>query len=298
MSVTTETTSAGSGVGSPEASAGRIEELGRIILAYSEITERLQKSHEQLTHQVRRLQAELGEKNRQLERRNRLAALGEMAAGMAHEIRNPLGAIQLYVSTLAADFAEGTSGARTVEKIRGGVLRLESIVSKVLQFAREIRLSPAEGELGELVSECAELVAGKAMSRGVRVLVAGPGRSRARYDRLMMSQALLNVVQNAVEASPEGGEVRVTWGEEGSGGEVWVRVADSGPGVAAEVMDRIFNPFFTTKDEGTGLGLSIVHRIVEAHEGAVTVRNGEAGGAVFEMRWPGGVGGQRDRQAA
>lgn len=281
--------------------AERIEELGRIILAYSEVTERLERSHEQLTREVQRLQAELGEKNRQLERRNRLAALGEMAAGLAHEIRNPLGAMQLYLSALAADFAEGSGGARTVEKMRLAVLRLEGIVSQVLQFARELRVQPGEASLSAVVGECVDMVSGKAACGKVVVRVSGAGGNdgtecTAWFDRLLMSQAILNVLQNAVEASPAGGSVEVAYGVEG--GEAFVRVADSGPGVPPEVMDRIFNPFFTTKDEGTGLGLSIVHRIAEAHDGTVTVRNGGQGGAVFELRWPSRRPAGRRREAA
>jgi len=109
-----------------------MEELGRIILAYSEVTERLQQSHEQLNGKVKQLQEELSDKNRQLERRNRLAALGEMAAGLAHEIRNPLGGIQLYASLLAQDVADRPESAQTVKKIINGVKRLEGLVSQVL----------------------------------------------------------------------------------------------------------------------------------------------------------------------
>src|SRR5687767_4675975 len=117
----------------------RIEELGRIILAYSEVTDRLQDSQEPLQETVRTLRDELSEKNRMLERRNRLAALGEMAAGMAHEIRNPLGGIQLYASLLAKDVVDRPESARLVEKISGGVKRLEGLVSQVLAFSREMR---------------------------------------------------------------------------------------------------------------------------------------------------------------
>src|SRR4028118_2219835 len=103
--------------------ARRIEELGRIIMAYSEVTERLQQSHDQLNETVRALRTELGEKNRLLERKNRLAALGEMAAGMAHEIRNPLGGIHLYASMLAKDVGHMPQSLETVRKISGGVKR-------------------------------------------------------------------------------------------------------------------------------------------------------------------------------
>src|SRR5437016_7373300 len=124
--------------------AQRIEELGRIILAYSEVTEKLQQSHERLEQTVASLRAELSEKNQQLERKNRLAALGEMAAGMAHEIRNPLGGIQLYASMLAKDLAGEPGALSLVNKIAGGVRRLEALGSQVLQFAREITVHVEE----------------------------------------------------------------------------------------------------------------------------------------------------------
>src|SRR5207245_5478628 len=124
--------------------AQRIEDLGRIILAYSEVTEKLQQSHDRLEQTVAALREEVSEKNRMLERKNRLAALGEMAAGMAHEIRNPLGGIQLYASMLAKDLVEQPGALALVNKIAGGVRRLEALVSQVLQFTREITVHVEE----------------------------------------------------------------------------------------------------------------------------------------------------------
>src|SRR5215216_2054863 len=129
----------------------RIEELGRIIMAYSEVTDRLQQSHEKLQQTVVALREELGEKNRLLERRNRLAALGEMAAGLAHEIRNPLGGIQLYASSLAKDLQDQPQPLQLVHKIRGGVKRLDSLVSQVLQFSREMRPTIDDFDLAECI---------------------------------------------------------------------------------------------------------------------------------------------------
>src|SRR5215467_3280235 len=127
--------------------AQRIEELGRIIMAYSEVTERLQQSHEKLQETVIALRAELGEKNRLLERKNRLAALGEMAAGLAHEIRNPLGGIQLYASLLSKDVSDRPAAFEIVGKIDKGVRRLEALVSQVLQFSREMTANVADADL-------------------------------------------------------------------------------------------------------------------------------------------------------
>src|SRR5947209_4685919 len=174
---------------SPPEQLRRIEELGRIILAYSEVTEKLQQSHTRLEQTVLALQAELGDKNRQLERKNRLAALGEMAAGMAHEIRNPLGGIQLYASMLAKDLADQPAALALVNKISGGVRRLEALVSQVLQFTREITVHVAETDLAAVVETAVELAAPRIADRRLDVQVRGERPLIVRADEHLLGQA-------------------------------------------------------------------------------------------------------------
>jgi signal transduction histidine kinase len=274
------------------AAASRVEELGRIILAYSEVTEKLQQSHEQLHQTVLELREELNEKNRLLERKNRLAAVGEMAAGMAHEIRNPLGGIQLYASMLAKDVADRAECLTTVQKISAGVKRLEALVSQVLQFSREIRASPEPMDLAEVVAQSVELASAKLEKLGARCLVNGPQTLPVVADPLLIGQAVLNLLLNAAEAVGEAGvsdgQVSVTFSgpaeDDAAARQFRLVVEDNGLGISPEAMDKIFNPFFTTKDEGTGLGLAIVHRMIEAHDGTIVVTNGAHGGARFEVR--------------
>jgi signal transduction histidine kinase len=263
--------------------AARIEELGGIIRVYSDLTEKLQSSHSQLQQTVQSLRNELSEKNRQLERRTRLAALGEMAAGMAHEIRNPLGGIELYASMLARDVAEQPESLQLVSKISSGVKRLEMLVSQVLQFSREIQPQFVRADLAELVDQSVEL-AGERLHRDIDCRRRGPRPISVRVDSLLMGQAILNLVINAIEAVGNRGVIDIAWSEEPADDRFRLSVRDSGPGISSAVLDRIFNPFFTTKETGTGLGLAIVHRIVEAHEGTITAGNSPEGGAVFEIR--------------
>jgi two-component system sensor histidine kinase HydH len=268
------------------ANAARIEELGRIIGAYSEVTDKLERSQAQLQQTVQSLRNELSEKNRQLERKHRLAALGEMAAGMAHEIRNPLGGIQLYASMLSRDVREMPASLQLVNKISVGVKRLEALVSQVLQFTREIEAHVVGADLAYLVEEAIELSADRAQAAGVRCRAEGTRPMNVKVDPLLMGQAILNLLLNGIEAVGEradGGEIEVGWALVGAE-NFKLTIRDNGPGIPASVVDRIFNPFFTTKESGTGLGLAIVHRIVEAHEGSITVANLPQGGAMFEIR--------------
>jgi signal transduction histidine kinase len=265
----------------------RIEELGRIIMAYSEVTERLQQSHDQLMAQVQNLREELSEKNRLLERKNRLAALGEMAAGMAHEIRNPLGGIQLYASLLSRDVSDRPASQQLVEKISAGVKRLESLVSQVLHFTREIKVNIAEMDLAEVVAQAVELAQHHAQAKGLQVIVDGPGMLMVQADPVFIGQALLNLLLNAIEAMDRPGNIEVRYQPppaETEARQFHLVVRDHGAGIPTNILDRIFNPFFTTKDSGTGLGLAIVHRVVEAHDGTIMAINAEDGGARFEVR--------------
>ncbi len=267
--------------------AHRIEELGRIILAYSEVTEKLQQSHERLEQTVARLRDELSEKNRMLERRNRLAALGEMAAGIAHEIRNPLGGIQLYASMLARDVADRPESAATVQKIRAGVQHLESLVSQVLEFTREMRPSISRVDLADVIEHAVELAGQRLVDNQIACDLHVNRPIPAEIDERLMSQAILNLVLNAVDAMECGGRIMIHAAASTDANEARqfiITVDDEGHGIPTQVLDRVFNPFFTTKDTGTGLGLAIVHRIVEAHDGTIRVTNRPEGGARFEIR--------------
>lgn len=260
----------------------RVEEFGRVILAYSETQERLQQSHDTLAERVAELTEELGEKNRQLERRNRLAALGEMAAGIAHEIRNPLGAIKLYASLLKTDVIDRPAAAQTVDKIANGVGRLESIVSQVLYFTREIRATPIQCDVAELIHETIDIARARKAESAVRIVSAGPESLSATFDPNLLAQALLNLLINAMDACGDAGTVTVRYATSGKK-RIRIAIEDTGPGLPAEVIDKVFDPFFTTKDHGTGLGLAIVNRVAEAHDGAIEARNSKDGGAVFEL---------------
>jgi signal transduction histidine kinase len=278
----------------PESSSSnanqRIEELRRIIKAYNDVTDKLQRSHGQLQDHINRLREELSEKNRILERRNRLAALGEMAAGMAHEIRNPLGGIQLYASLLAQDVQDRPASYQLVEKIVGGVKRLEAVVGQVLHFTREISPNMTEANLADVVSQAVDLTSRQRTNAGVVCMVEGPPRMMVTVDPLLLGQALLNLLLNGIEAMASWAgprRLRVTYGvpdPSGPARKLLLSVGDTGPGISPAILDRIFNPFFTTKESGTGLGLSIVHRVVEAHEGTIVVSNSPEGGTVFNIR--------------
>jgi signal transduction histidine kinase len=265
----------------------RLEELSRIIMAYSEITERLQASHDRLEATVRSLRQELVEKDRLLERKNRLAALGEMAAGMAHEIRNPLGAIQLCASLLARDVADRPQAAQHVSRITAAVRRLESLVSQVLQFTREMKANLCDADLALVIDEAMALAEAAIRGRPVDVYISGPRPMPVHIDPLLMGQALMNLLVNAAQAAPPGGHVWLRYAtprHSAEGRQFHLTVEDDGPGIAPAFLDRIFDPFFTTRDGGTGLGLAIVHRIVEAHEGCIRASNRTDGGACFDIR--------------
>ncbi|MEM1109897.1 MAG: ATP-binding protein [Planctomycetota bacterium] len=282
-----ETSTASSGVLAPD-------DLAEVIRAYSDVAERLQASHEALSDEVVRLQQELAAKNVQLERSKRLSALGEMAAGIAHEIRNPLAAIQLYAEMVTEDLAEAACGlaseddaqlgfaADNTRKIADAVRGLSAIVNDVLSFARRIEPGVQPLDARSTLQRVVDAHRPEIEKHGVAVSIEV--QSDIIYaDADMLHQALLNLVRNAVDAMAEQGGGQLSLAVEAEK----ITLSDTGPGLPKEVIDRIFNPFFTTRSTGTGLGLAIVHRIVDAHGGTIAVRNHPRhGGAVFTLELP------------
>jgi len=269
----------------------RERELGAIIKAYSEVTEQLKLAHDRLNGEVARLGDELKRKNAQLRRRDRLAALGEMAAGLAHEIRNPLGGMALYASMLEGELETQPKARSAATKISKAVRSLERLVSDILDFAQEDRLDRQVVQLGPILARLEESLLPWAEQYGVVVdIQASAGAVEADCDPGRLGQVLLNLMMNGLQAAGAGGVVglsaKTLVSKDDAGGGVRIEVWDSGPGIAAEALDRIFNPFYTTKDTGTGLGLSIVHRIVEAHGGTIRATNRVEGGARFALTLP------------
>jgi signal transduction histidine kinase len=255
-----------------------LDDLHDLLQMYNQVTQRLQVSHERLEGEVVRLREQLEEKNRELERKKRLAALGEMAAGIAHEIRNPLGGIQLYANTLLTYVGDRAAAAELVKKISSGVKGLNALVSDMLAFTRDLQLARHETELSEIVLESLELATPALLEQDVKVRVHGSVEGKnVHVDRRLLVRVLLNLVQNAAQAIGENADAACTSPHQGeiliraahSDGKTEITVEDNGPGIPAELLEKIFDPFFTTRHAGTGLGLAIVHRIIEAHGGTI-----------------------------
>lgn len=254
-------------------------DLAELMSAFTEVTSKLEHTHAQLRGEVARLNAELRDANEALQRSRRLAALGEMAAGISHEIRNPLGSIQLYTNMLHEDLAQLPEQQEVVGKIGRAVRGLDEIVGDVLSFARETNARFAPTEVTPLIDMaldacCAEIVG------AVRLEGVDQGLE-LECDASLLQQALINILRNAGEANRvAGGDeivVRVDRAvierDDRSEDAVTIEISDRGDGIPEQVIERMFNPFFTTREAGTGLGLAIVHRIVDAHRGVVEVGN-------------------------
>jgi PAS domain S-box-containing protein len=230
---------------------------------------------------------ELSETRAELVRRERLAALGEMAASIAHEVRNPVGVISNAVTTLRREDAQFDRG-ELLEIVDEECLRLARMVQDLLDFANPRRVSFTLEALAEIAEEAiaAASVHPDPALRSVRFELDGtPDVPRVSVDRNLLRQALVNLLINAAQASPDDGVVRVYVGltDAGGGRRPSVSVVDHGCGIAAPIADRIFEPFFTTRAQGTGLGLAVVRRIVEELRGEIFVETSRGRGATFTL---------------
>ena len=241
-----------------------------------------------VTDRVREVVEQAQRHEREALRAEQLAAVGQLAAGVAHEVRNPLVAIKLLIEA-ALDGGEELT-ADDLRVIHGEVGRLERAAQGLLDFARPAPPRREAADLRALVGAAVDLVRGRAGLQNVRIEVDAPADPVvAAVDVVQMQGVLLNLLLNALDAMPGGGRVAVGLGR--TDGTVTLTVRDTGPGISPGVLPRLFEPFASTRDTGTGLGLHVSRRVVRDHGGEVRGANDPAGGAVFTITLPGEPGG-------
>ncbi len=231
---------------------------------------------------------------KQLRLNERLTALGDLSAGIAHELRNPLGTVKGYATFLFMKLKDNAPLQEKAGMMLTEVERLSRVVSDLLAMANPGKLQLEPGALWPIVERVISLTEQEAASRGVQLISPPPpvdgDEYRAALDADKMIQALLNLTINAVQATERGGSVQVgirrSVGTQGKGGSVIVSIADTGNGIPPEVLASIFTPYFTTKPSGTGLGLAIAHGIIEQHGGEISVSSKPGQGSVFSIRLP------------
>jgi two-component system sensor histidine kinase FlrB len=252
---------------------------------FSQTSEKLAETYAELQGQVARLSAELADANGELARRERLSALGEVAAKLAHQLRTPLAAALLYVGHLARPGLGEEDRLRFAEKSLGRLRYLERLIEDMLAFVKGQQGQVSRFGVGELIEELAQVIEPHATAADVRLTMRldDPGL-RLEADRQAVLGALINLMENAVQASPRDTQVGL---EIISGGPyAQFRVSDQGRGIPEAQRERLFEPFYTTRPQGSGLGLAIVKQAADAHGGWIEVDSSPEVGSVFTLYLP------------
>lgn len=285
--------------------AGKLNEVvGPITLSATASFEELETALQDMADHIGTVVERLEQREREVLRSEQLAAVGQLAAGIAHELRNPLMAIKILVQS--AGESEGALRGRDLSVVEEEIVRLEGSIQSLLDFARPPKPEKTAFDLRQLIRQTFELVSARAEQQHVSLVSHVPDMpATVEADGGQLRQVLLNLLLNALDALPDGGTVTVdvvgkNLGEGSGPAEMGfeIKVSDNGRGLPAELGNRIFEPFISTKETGTGLGLPICRRIIEAHGGEIGAGNVAGGGAEFDIWLPRAADGQPPKPAA
>lgn len=264
-----------------ERNSGELQEKNEEIMKLLETTRRF---NELLEFEIAQATREVEEKHWELMKAEKLAAIGELATGVAHEVRNPLSGIGLALE-LMKDETENEEHKQTIRDMLNEISRLERIVKGLFQLGHPKSIQLIECTPNDIVERALNLVSMKAKEKGVTIRKDLACGVSFHVDHEQIEQVILNLLINGIEATGGSGEIRVE--TRSSNGSVEISVSDTGCGVPDEEMERILQPFYSTKETGTGLGLAISSRIVEAHKGKLRITSRVGEGSTFVVEIPG-----------
>ncbi len=244
---------------------------------------RLDKSHRELkiSHE------ELEQAQRQLIQSEKLASIGQLAAGVAHELNNPLGTITLFSSMLRKDLAQNEKWKKDIDLIIKETERAAKIVKDLLGFSRETQLKPGLVNINSIIDEAVSLLSKRSLFRNIQMkqeLEASIPTTFADPD--LLKQVFFNIILNGAQAMEGNGLLTIRSQSKNKGSVIEIQIEDTGKGIAEDHLSRLFDPFFTTKEKGTGLGLALVYGIVTKHKGTIDVKSELGRGAAFTIRLP------------
>lgn len=270
------------------------DELRQAFALFNATSEKLAETYLELQAQVARLSAELAAANGELARHERLSALGEMAAKLAHQLRTPLAAALLYVGHLTRPQLDADDRLRFATKAMARLQYLERLIADMLTFVKGAQGVRSRFPLRTLLSDVMQVTEAQSALQGVRLILDDQvGDLELMADRQALSGALTCLLENAFQASRPGQSVRLV-AHANAGPFVVFQVEDEGEGIAEEARGRLFDPFYTTRPEGSGLGLAIVKQTADAHGGWVEVDSVPGAGSRFTLYIPQHPGGMND----
>lgn len=259
--------------------------IGIVTGILSDLETRQRKKYDQAASELKEAYQKLQDSFEQIRRSDRLSALGELSAAMAHEIRNPLSSIKGGIEIIEDDFDRHSKKYEFIQIIKKEISRLDKKIAEFLHYARPVPPQKRRENINEIITSVVSLVEKRAEQQGIEIVpVLDSTIPETMMDGEQIKQALLNIILNGIQAITSSGTVTIRSGLDKD--RIHISVRDTGRGIQEEAREKIFDPFYTTKEEGTGLGLSITYQILQAHNGDIVASQPEDGGGEFIVYLP------------
>jgi signal transduction histidine kinase len=241
---------------------------------------------QQMEEKIQKTTADLKKTEAQLIRSEKLAALGQLAAGIAHEIRNPLTSINILIHSMTENLPSGDSHKEDLKVIEEEIHRMNEILDQFLRFAKPATPLLEKADVSSIFEETLQLLRPHIEKQIIVVEKEFQSLPIILMDREQMKQVFLNLLLNAIQAMPGGGHLTLRGQNSEDGQWIHISIQDSGIGISSENINKLFDPFFSTKEGGIGLGLSITHRIIDQHHGKIEVESAPGKGTLFTIWLP------------